>query len=497
MKNITTENVRFPFVGCPLARALIIAGFLSAQPPMARAMDMPPGFRPPTNTPIASWSFFDSTNWTSDQGYPPVSYTNLAFSYLGEFASVVVSTNVPAWLNFNVVEPSTGATNLVLEAPGSLAFWYAPADWSSTNAGGTGPGEWAQLIGVGEWTPDGSYGYWGLSIDPPGTNLWLLAQDGDGDTYGLSAPISWTTNYFHCVCLTYSSTNVSIYIDGALAANDPGGLSIWPGTDAISGGIWFGSDTNGLMQADGFLDTIAAYGYPLAANDVQRIFDWNYLFYDINPFNSAMNGAAASIASAPSSPSTNSIAPDAITGPGQLQWTNAAAVAIYSPNVWLANFTATAAAGGTMNVTFTIQGGSNGVPYDVFANSVLSFGSNGVPWAWMGQGTNRGVYTLNISSGDAFLILGTPQDSSGSDLTDAYQLLVSKTNPSVTNSDLDGIPTGWEILLGLNPTNSNLTSPAQRSNYGYTPADWLNGVSGIRSGSITSDPEGNVLQVSQ
>ena len=62
---------------------------------------------------------------------------------------------------------------------------------------------------------------------------------------------------------------------------------------------------------------------------------------------------------------------------------------------------------------------------------------------------------------------------------------------------MDGILTGWEALLGLNPNFNNLNNPSLRANYGYTLADWLSGVTGSKSGSITNDPEGNVLQVSQ
>jgi hypothetical protein len=52
-------------------------------------------------------------------------------------------------------------------------------------------------------------------------------------------------------------------------------------------------------------------------------------------------------------------------------------------------------------------------------------------------------------------------------------------------------------LLGLNPQASNLTQPGERANYGYTLADWLNGVSGVKSGAVSLDNEGNVLSVSQ
>jgi Bacterial TSP3 repeat len=129
---------------------------------------------------------------------------------------------------------------------------------------------------------------------------------------------------------------------------------------------------------------------------------------------------------------------------------------------------------------------------------VLSFGTNGVPWAWMGQGQHCEVYSLTgLPNTACFLVLGTPVDSDGDGLTDAYESLVSKTDPNNAYSNLDGILDGWEILLGLNPQISNFTSPNQRSNYGYTGADWLNSLSGVRSGTIITDNEGNVQTVSQ
>jgi hypothetical protein len=56
---------------------------------------LPPG---PTSPLLDSWSFWDHTNWTSDLGYTPVSFTNLSFSDLGNGSSLVVDTNIPAWL---------------------------------------------------------------------------------------------------------------------------------------------------------------------------------------------------------------------------------------------------------------------------------------------------------------------------------------------------------------------------------------------------------------
>ena len=426
-----------------LFRLIIPVILLCSLAQMVHAQMPPPGKGGPTNTPLDSWSFNDHTNWTDDESNAPISFSNISFSQLGDGNSLVVNTNVPAWLNYNIYEPGTGATNLVVNAPGSVTFWYAPADWSSTNVGGTGPGQWAELIDVGEWTTNSSYGYWGLSIDPPGENLWFVAQDGAGNTYTLSTPVSWTTNYFHFIAMTYCSTDICIYIDGQLATNDPGGLSVWPGSEVLSNGVFFGSDTNGQMDAQGLFNTVATYNYPLNSNDVQNIFNQDYTYYEISPWNQAM----FNIVSAPTS-ATNGAVPDVITGPGYLQ-PFGSGPGITSSNVWITNVVATANGSGTNNMVlqFTIQGGSNNVPYDCFANSVLSFGTNGIPWSWMGQGFQGNTYLLsNLPPTACFLILGTPQDSTQDGLTDAYKLLVAKLNPNVYSTDGTGMSDGWEIL---------------------------------------------------
>ena len=441
---------------------LFLLGFLAT----VDAQMPPPDKGGPTNTPLASWSFGDSTNWTSDFGYAPISFTNLNFSRLGNGASLVVDTNIPAWLQYNVSE-ADGTTNLTVDV-GSVTFWFA-ADWSSINDtnGGLGPQEYGRLLEVGSYTPDSSYGWWSIYVDDGGTNIYFSAQTNDslGNTYTISAPIDWTTNYFHFVALTYSSTNVSLYLDGQLATNDPGGLSVWPGNDVLSNGFYIGSGSNGVLQAHGLFNTVATYNYPLASNDVQTIFNWDYSIYTISPLNipymNAMN-------SAPSSPSTNGPDADVITGSGYLQLVSSG-TGITSSNVWITNVVVTATGAGTNNMVlkFTIQGGYDNTPYDAFANSVLSFGTNGIPWAWMGQGFHGNTYLLsNLPPTACFLILGTPLDADGDGLTDAYELLVSKTDPHNYSGDGTGMSDGWEILYfghvgGIDPNASTtLLHPA-------------------------------------
>ena len=474
----------------------------------ARAQFSPPGgvYSGPTNVPLQSWSFDDPTNWTDDLGYAPVSFTNLNWSYLGDGASLVVATNAPAWLQYNVYE-NNGTTNLTVNS-GSVTFWFAAA-WSSTNAGGTGPGEWAQLFDVGEWTTNSSYGYWGLSLDPAGQNLWFVSRDGAGNTYTLSAPSSWTTNYFHFVALTYCRTNVAIYLDGVLATNDPGGLSLWPGSEVLSNGVFFGSDTNGQMQAQGLFNTVQTYNYPLSPNDVQTIFDWNFTWYEIDPLNLVM----ADITSASSTQTTFTPINDVITGPGNLQLIGSAATCSSGTNawnVWLTNVVAWAVGNGTMNIQFTIEGGSNGVPFDVFANSVLSFGPNGVPWAWEGQGYPCFTYLLTgMPTNACFLILGTPQDSDGDGLTDAYEMLVSKSNPASYSTDGTSMADGWEVLyfghIGVSPNGDpdgdGLTTYQEwlMNSQGYNPVKWnsfTNSVVGDGFQNYSGDGLPNLMQAS-
>jgi hypothetical protein len=316
-----------------------------------------------------------------------------------------------------------------------------------------------------------------------------LAQTNDlssNVTTYVSAPISWTTNYFHYIALTYSATNTVLYFDGALAASGPP-VTVYPGPDVQGGGFYLGSDSNGVLQAHGLFNSIKTYNVALDANTIQYMYNTEYVMYEINPYNIRF---MSSLASATTS-ATNGSDADVITGPGYLQLVSSG-TGITSSNVWITNVVATATGSGTnrMTLQFTIQGGSNDVPYDVFANSVLSFGTNGVSWSWMGQGYHGNTYQLtNLPSTACYLILGTPLDSDGDGLTDAYENLVSKTDPNVYSSDGTGMSDGWEILYfgrtGVSTSAdadgdglTNLQEYQMRS-AGYNPTVWDTNTNGV------------------
>ena len=434
-------------------------------------------------TRLCSWSFSDTNFWTSGLGFSAISSSNAVASVANGTAVLLDGENiVPTLLQYRTIE-SNGATNLNV-ANGSLSFWIAPT-WASadTNREGMGPGDWGSIIEIGRWSQDASFGWWSLYFDPAGTNIYFSSQSGGMSATYLTAPISWSANDFHYVALSYCATNTALYIDGSLATNGPG-LSCVPGAQALAGGFFLGSDADGLKQARATFDDLQTFNGPMDSMDAISGFVLHSIYYLAlmePPFHSAdpvppINGT------------------NVISGSGYLQslgglpnWTAGASVSIrciaYSP---------------TNNGTFTfgIDGGSAGLLYDVFATSILQE-TNG-QWSWMGQGNAGNIYSMdNLASKTVFLILGSSQDSDGDGLSDAYEKLVSHSNPNNPDTDGDGIPDGWEFVLGSDFTFNDWSQNGLRANYSYTLADWLDGVSGKRSGGVSMDNEGNVLQVSQ
>ncbi|MGH7977974.1 MAG: hypothetical protein ACREE6_01265, partial [Limisphaerales bacterium] len=245
----------------------------------------------------------------------------------------------------------------------------------------------------------------------------------------------------------------------------------------------------------GMFDIVETFDYPLDSNDVQQIYQWDYPYYMMLPWNTAMEV----LTSAQTMNTTFTPFNDVITGQGNLLWVTNVDDCVDGTNaynVWITNVVAMVVGSGTnatMNLEFTIEGGSNGVPFDVFANSVLSFGTNGVPWAWEGQGYQCNTYLLtNMPITDCFLILGTPQDSDHDGLTDAYEFLVSKSNPNDYSTDGTGMADGWEVLYfghtGIDPNGDpdgdGLSNYQEFQMYseGYNPVNWDSNTNGVGDG---------------
>jgi len=98
----------------------------------------------------------------------------------------------------------------------------------------------------------------------------------------------------------------------------------------------------------------------------------------------------------------------------------------------------------------SIADGQGGVPYDFFGTTNLIGGSIlESSWSWLGQGfTEQTYFFTNEPSPRRFYVLGTPQNADGDAWTDAYEQLVSKTDP------YQGLPP-FNIVI-THPTSSSL-----------------------------------------
>ncbi len=409
------------------------------------------------------WDFADTTNWTTFLGFPPISFTNITSSPLPNGTALVVDSTNSSWLSYNVFE-TNGWTNLSI-SQGSFMGWFAP-NWSSTNSGGSGPGTWGRIIDAGSYTTNASVGWLGLYFDPAGANIYFSAQTNSGSTTNyFVAPISFTNSQWHLLALTYSSTNTAFYFDGQLVTNGPG-MTVWPGTNALINGFYIGSDETGTAQAHGLFSAVSTYCNVLDSNTIYSEFVLSSIFY---------NSGVPDVLTISSAPSTPVFSPNflAITGSGYLTAISTNTTnCLTSSNLWITNVAAWKTNNGTMAMGFTISGGSNGIAYDVFATTYLTGTNPGASqWAWMGQGSQCVTYVLtNLpANSPCFLILGTPQDSDMDGLTDAYELLVSKTNPNDPNTSGDGMNDGWDVAFGFDPNSFDTGNTGVGNGYRLCP----------------------------
>jgi hypothetical protein len=225
---------------------------------------IPPGYW------LDSWSFED-TNWDSDFGFAPLSYSNIVQEPDWDGNALQVDTTNAAWLTYGITQNAPGYgeyTNLMLDT-GSIEFMFVP-NWQSddTNFYGSGPEDFGRFIDVGAWTTNADSDWWSLYLNPSGTAIYFSSGTNGIRTNYLNAPISWDGSTWHQIVLTFGPTNSFLYLDGQLAASGAG-ICYVPSGDALTNGFAVGSDfATGLQQAHGQFDDLYTYNYQLNSNDV-------------------------------------------------------------------------------------------------------------------------------------------------------------------------------------------------------------------------------------
>jgi len=421
------------------------------------------------------------TNFVAPFGAVPLAYTNI-FSvpvWRGNALVLEMTNAEPAFLHYNLVE-TNGNTNLSFTT-GTIILFVAP-DWASadTNQYGNGPGQRAYFVAAGDWRTGSPNGFFGLSTDPYGTNLSFWGMSNGVTTTYVNTAISWSSNAWHALEVEYSPSNSFLFVDGQLAASGIG-VTVVPGTNTWSNGLWIGSDSAGFEQARGAFWHMETWDIQW---DGALTSGWTNLLSQITAWQGVQGGGGFG---------TMGMG----MGSGSLTGGGGSTNCVTGTNVYLANMSAMPDANGDGGMTFqfSIEGGTNGVAYDVFATTNLWFGNitSGV-WNWLGQGTNGGAYAItNQSTNQQFYILGGTPAQDGSGLTIAYENLISHGSWS----DVHGTPLAWYIWQGLNPQTPGIATQDpgqdglanwQKYLYGANPlvsegfAVWVgqpNGTSGI------------------
>jgi len=211
---------------------------------------------------LGHWRFDDTNIWIGDQGQLPIAFTNTTGIPSWDTNAVQIDSMNIAYLKYNEVDTNGANINL---RHGSIRFWLNP-DWSSVSAGGTGPQDQGRLIEIGQQGTN--TGWWTLMLDTNGNTLSFLTQTNGVGMTNLSAAISWNSNTWHQIVLTYGASNSSLYIDGQAVVTNGAGIQYWPSAAERSSGFAIGSDAGGNNQAGGIFDELDTFNYPLGAQQI-------------------------------------------------------------------------------------------------------------------------------------------------------------------------------------------------------------------------------------
>lgn len=400
---------------------------------------IPPGYW------LDSWSFEDGSNWDSDFGFAPLSYSNIVQVPDWDGNALQVDTTNAAWLTYAITENAPGYgeyTNLSLHT-GSIEFMFVP-NWQSadTNYFGNGPDDWGRFIDIGTWDTNADRDWWSLYLNPSGTGIYFSSGTNGVRTNYLNAPISWDGSTWHQIVLTFGPTNSFLYLDGQLAASGTG-VCYLPSGDALTNGFAIGSDfATGLQQAHGIFDDLYTYNYQLSADDVASD------YADISP---ELPGSFHAMDNSPPFPGEGGGGGGSVPGDDFSYSPN------YGTNLWIQEF-------GIISNNFTgiLTNTIPGVEYQLLFMNALNVGQ----WAYQGipilAYTNWAPWSVPFNpTTNLFLNAMSFQDDTGTGIPNWWWLKYFGQDTNV-DSYADPAGDGWTLLQdyqnGWNPTNWNTPS---------------------------------------
>ena len=354
---------------------------------------------------------------------------------------------------------------LVDPVSGAIRFWYRPGFDS-----GSGPGNMARLLTLASGSGGTSAVWWSLVVSPDGSTISLACQSGNDLVPCLSATVAFQAGNWYLVMLGYSETNSAIFINDALVVSG-GGLPAVPAQVVSSTSLIVGSGVLGQEVAAGQIDELSVFsgsrrfrritGSPFGMEAQQGLAEY-YNVYSataaLGPITPEAEAAQAQMRAERSALRQRSGMARVMGRAGQ-EGPQGESPPPCGTNdtytVWMTNTVCSSLAGEGWTVSFTIAGGASGVVYDVFcATNLVGNCITNSQWWWVTNGCACDTITLtNQTEGGCLYILGTPLDSDGDGITDAYSALVyGGLGP---DSNGNGVPDWLEILMGYDPRQPN------------------------------------------
>jgi hypothetical protein len=299
-----------------------------------------------------------------------------------------------------------GRTNITQTA-GSIRFWFN--SYWSTSAGG--PGSPALLL---ETTPEGD-GSIALFIVPDGSAVCLVRQTTSGAQILLQSQIVFEAGEWHMFALNYTPSGLTLFIDGVFVA---GYLAPFGGLSATA--LVIGSNLGGTQAAEGEFEELSSFAQPLSADSVAAYYNALSNLAAMGPL-TAEEQQARRLTSSATAQTAN------VDDKAQAERSSLLA----SAGSCASELAIVRSADGK-SVTVTIQNGVEGTTYDIFRTLELK----GTPasdsdWRWMAKGLNGQSFTFrNPGACQGFFIAACDQDTDADGLTDAFEQLISKTDPN-------------------------------------------------------------------
>ena len=187
-------------------------------------------------------------------------------------------------------------------------------------------------------------------------------------------------------------------------------------------------------------------------------------------------------------------APKGKFGPSMMMASSFASSYAYGNSVFLSNMVATVSSDGSMTASFSITGGTNLVPYDIWMTTNLLNSFSQSQWTWVGIGFGSYRYTFTNQPADmAFYALGKPQrtiaqawGSNGSRQSDIPKGLTNAVQITGGSDFSTALKSEGKVVAWGSNTYGQTNVPADLTNATVVVAGYVHNIALRSDGTLTN-----------